>query len=78
MAGRISQAVYLGKSGSPVLFDRQFFPELSGLKGDVGGRQVIKRYPQAVVPVSFDLASSFLDLDDPSDYARACALISSD
>ena len=76
--GRISQAVYQGKSGSPVLFDRQFFPELSGLKGDTGGRQLIRRYPEAVVQVNFDLPSSFLDLDDPSDYAKACEIISSD
>ncbi|NLC40077.1 MAG: putative selenium-dependent hydroxylase accessory protein YqeC [Clostridiaceae bacterium] len=73
--GRISQAVHQGKSGSPVLFDRQFFPELSELKGDMGGRQVIKRYPEAVVPVDFDLALSFIDLDDPSDYAKACKAI---
>ena len=73
--GRISQAVHQGKSGSPVLFDRQFFPELSELKGDMGGRQVIKRYPEAVMQVNFDLALSFLDLDDPSDYAKACKAI---
>ncbi|MDD2427901.1 MAG: selenium cofactor biosynthesis protein YqeC [Eubacteriales bacterium] len=76
-AGRISQAVHKGKSGSPVLFDRSFFPALSELEGDVGGRQLIKLHPEAVQQISFDLSRSFLDLDDPSDYKKVCEIIAS-
>lgn len=75
--GRISQAVHKGKSGSPVLFDRRFFSELNELTGEPGGRQVIRRHPEAVEQTSFDLALSFLDLDDPSAYAKACDIITS-
>ncbi len=74
--GRIIQAVHEGRSGSPVLFAARFFRELSELEGDLGGRQVIRRHPQAVVKVNFDLSHSFLDLDQPDDYKKACAIIS--
>lgn len=74
--GRIVQAVHEGKSGSPVLFAARFFPELSELEGDLGGRQVIRRHPQAIEKVNFDLSHSFLDLDQPDDYNKACDIIS--
>lgn len=73
--GQICQPVHKGKSYSPVLFDRRFFSELGGLKGDMGGRQVIKRYPEVVGQIRFDLDCSFFDLDNPSDYAKARELI---
>lgn len=57
--------------GSPVLFDRTFYPELGALSGDVGGRQVIERRPEAVVIRPYGDRRSFFDLDVPEDLTRA-------
>ena len=35
-----------GRRGNPCLFPREFFPELCALEGDVGGSQIIRRYPE--------------------------------
>ncbi len=37
------------RQGNPVWFGRDFFDELMALKGDVGGKQVVRRYPERVV-----------------------------
>lgn len=43
-----------GQRGNPVLFDRSTFPDLRALTGDVGGRLLIDRYPDAVQLVAID------------------------
>jgi xanthine dehydrogenase accessory factor len=40
--GQIICTSYKGQTGNPVLWDRQFFPQLMSLSGDQGGRQLIK------------------------------------
>jgi molybdenum cofactor cytidylyltransferase len=57
-----------GQRGNPVLFDRQTFPELMELSGDVGGRPLFARYPIAWVPW-YD-SSVLLDVDTLDDYWR--------
>lgn len=37
-----------GRGGNPAVFHRRYREELSALKGDKGGSQVIKRYPEEV------------------------------
>lgn len=37
-----------GKPGNPVLWDKKYFRELFSLKGDTGGRQLIRKYPEEV------------------------------
>ena len=39
---------YEGKRGNPVIFSRDYFQELMHLTGDIGGRQVICKYKEAV------------------------------
>ena len=46
--GSIVCAGYAGKRGNPVLWDGRYFGELLELTGDVGGRQIIKKYPEMV------------------------------
>ena len=46
--GSIVCAAYQGKRGNPVLWSREYFEELLSLSGDVGGRQVMKRYPEKI------------------------------
>ena len=57
--GRIIVPVFIGddgveQNGHPVLFAKQFFPQLVLLKGDVGARTVLQQYAKAVtfLPVS--------------------------
>ncbi len=37
-----------GRMGNPCLFPRKYFPELSALENDQGGKAVIARHPEAV------------------------------
>ena len=55
-------ATHEGKRGNPVLFSREFLPELALAKGDSGARYVIDRHPEAVVTVEAGAAAS-LDVD---------------
>lgn len=40
------------RTGNPVLFPARFFPELTALSGDAGGRQILKKYPSAIKRVA--------------------------
>ncbi len=61
--------VFEGSRGNPVLFPRKFFAELSALKGDVGGRQVAARWPEAVVEITVNDPGILVDVDRPEDLA---------
>ena len=54
-----------GKRGNPVLWSRDFFEEITSLKGDVGARSVIGHYPESVVEVDLKTDAIFLDVDTP-------------
>jgi molybdenum cofactor cytidylyltransferase len=66
----IAVPVYRGERGHPVLFDRSVFPELLGIRGDRGAREVIERDPGRVLKVAFD-APQPLDVDTPEALAIA-------
>jgi molybdenum cofactor cytidylyltransferase len=55
-----------GQRGNPVLFDRNTFPALSKVEGDMGGRAVFSRFPVTWLP--WHDASLLLDIDQPEDY----------
>ncbi len=57
---------YRGTLGVPALFARALFPELLGLDGDQGAKQVIQRHLSSVRPVPCPLGA--VDLDTPQDY----------
>ncbi|MFI3252809.1 MAG: nucleotidyltransferase family protein [Eubacteriales bacterium] len=44
----ISLCAHENQRGNPVIFFQKYYPELMGLQGDVGGKQVISRYPEDV------------------------------
>ncbi len=46
--GSIVCASHAGERGNPVLWDSRYFEELLELNGDVGGRRIIKKYPERV------------------------------
>lgn len=56
-----------GRQGNPVYFGRAFFPELSALSGDRGGRALFARHPEALTHVDIPSEDICLDLDSPAD-----------
>lgn len=65
--GRIICAGSGGQSKNPVVWDRAFFQELGELQGDIGGRQVRKRYPEKILFVEMEEAEG-KDVDYPADW----------
>ena len=59
-------AAHDGQRGNPVLFDRRFFPDLTAVDGDVGGRQILlERDDTACVAVADSGVRR--DIDEPGD-----------
>ncbi len=54
-----------GKRGNPVLWDRQFFPEIMEITGDVGARHLIGAYSELVVEVEMNDNGVLTDIDTP-------------
>jgi molybdenum cofactor cytidylyltransferase len=61
---------FKGEIRNPVLFRRELFPELLKLKGDYGGRSLIKKFREGVELVEWDEETTFMDIDDQKDYER--------
>ena len=59
-----------GRRGHPVIFPRKYKKELASLKGDVGGREVLARYPEDVLEVAVDCDSIIEDIDTMDIYIR--------
>jgi molybdenum cofactor cytidylyltransferase len=53
-----------GKRGNPVLWSKQFFPEMAGLAGDVGAKHLIGEHAEHVAEVEMDDAI-LVDIDTP-------------
>ena len=61
----ICVATARGERGHPVLWGRQFFPELEALDGDAGARAVMSRYPNLVCEVEAGDGAPLADIDTP-------------
>lgn len=59
---------YRGRRGHPVIFAISYKEELLRLKGDVGGRQVVKEHPDDVLEIPVDSEGINVDIDTVSDY----------
>ncbi|MBP8639385.1 MAG: nucleotidyltransferase family protein [Oscillospiraceae bacterium] len=53
-------------SGSPVIFSREFLPELLALEGDRGGKQIVIKHPEDVFYYKVS-SRELLDMDKPED-----------
>jgi molybdenum cofactor cytidylyltransferase len=67
---------YTGQRGNPALFPRAYFRELAALTGDVGGRDVIRRHPDAVHEVPMLEPAAGRDVDTWEEYLEAQRLLS--
>jgi len=55
------------KAVSPVFFHKRYVPELLGLEGEQGGREILYRYPERWCRYPVD-EQFFLDVDTPEQY----------
>jgi molybdenum cofactor cytidylyltransferase len=62
-----------GKRGNPVVWSRRFFKELMALDGDVGARNMIARYAEAVAEVPLADTAALVDVDTPEALAEVKA-----
>jgi len=60
--------VYQGRRGNPVIFGIKYKGELLNLKGDIGGREIIKRHPNDVLEVTVNCEGVLLDIDTAENY----------
>jgi molybdenum cofactor cytidylyltransferase len=58
-----------GQRGNPIVWSRRFFPELAVLEGDIGARNLLKSYPEAIVDVPVESHSVLTDIDTPEELA---------
>ena len=63
--GKIIAAAYHGKIGNPVFFDHKYWKELLALTGDIGGKQILKKYEDQILFCEAD-KRELQDIDDPS------------
>ncbi len=61
----IVQPEFEGRPGQPVGFGADFFPELMALEGDIGGRDLLRRHPQALRRLPVGDSGIHRDLDEP-------------
>jgi molybdenum cofactor cytidylyltransferase len=64
----IAVPVYQEKRGHPVIFDIRYKDELLKLKGDIGGREIIARYPEDVLEVAVNCEGVCIDIDTVENY----------
>ena len=65
----VAMATYGERPSHPVLFGREVFPELLELRGDMGGRDIVRRHRSALVLVDGGRKTIPPDLDDEGDLA---------
>jgi molybdenum cofactor cytidylyltransferase len=54
-----------GQRGNPVVWSRRFFADLTAVEGDVGARNLIGRYPEAVAELPLTGTAALTDVDTP-------------
>ena len=59
---------YKGRRGHPIIFSTKYKEELLGLKGDTGGRQIIREYPDDILEVAVNSQSINIDIDTVNNY----------
>ena len=68
MQSILAPLVLEDRRANPVLFDRDAFPDLLQLTGDIGGRAIFSKYKVEYIPWHDDIL--LLDVDNPEDYQR--------
>jgi len=59
----IAIPTYKGRRGHPLIFSLKYEAPLAGLKGDIGGREIIKEHPEDILEVAVDCEGIVIDID---------------
>lgn len=59
-----------GSRGHPIIFSIKYRKELLELKGDIGGRQIIKEHPDDVLEIPVDSEGVSVDIDTTDDFSQ--------
>lgn len=59
---------YQSRRGHPIIFAIKYKEELSSLKGDTGGRQIMEHHPDDVLEVAVASPGINIDIDTTDDY----------
>ncbi|QCR32360.1 NTP transferase domain-containing protein [Lysinibacillus sp. SGAir0095] len=65
---KIIRPRYATQHGHPILFDKSLFHEFQSLKGDEGGKSIIKANEDKLIVVDFENTRLNLDIDTPQEY----------
>ena len=71
----IALPVFAGRRGAPVFFSRSMFSALTGIRGDEGGRQMVRSYPDEVLEVELEAERALLDADTSEELKRLEGLL---
>ena len=66
----IAVPVYRGRRGHPVGFSKALYSELIMLKGDVGARCILDKYPSKIVEFEVDDPGIHADIDTLEDFEK--------
>lgn len=58
---------HAGRPGHPVIFGRNFWPELEALDGDAGGREIIRRHRHCYREIAVEDGGICRDIDTPAE-----------
>jgi len=64
----IAIPTYQGRRGHPIIFAIKYKEKLLELKGDIGGRQIVKDHPDDILEVAVNAGGIITDIDTISDY----------
>ena len=69
--GGIIVPSFRGRRGHPVIFHKRYRKELLSLKGDVGGKSILERYPKDVIIVPVKSEGVVKDINTWQDYKKS-------
>ena len=69
--GGIIVPSFQGRRGHPVIFHKRYRKELLNLKGDVGGKSLLERYPRDVIIVPVKSEGVVKDINTWQDYKKS-------
>jgi len=64
----IAIPTYRGRRGHPIIFAIKYKEKLLELKGDIGGRQIVRDHPDDILEVAVNSKSIISDIDTIGDY----------
>lgn len=66
----IVRPCYAGQQGHPILFDHNLFGHFATIKGDEGGRSIIRSHKNYLKLIDFSEILWGMDIDTPEDYEK--------